>query len=437
VRGFGLQRITGTGRGLIAGVAAVIVLVLVVGLGWSFAYAGKDTLTGRALTGDQLTALSRAGHACPAVSSARLAGQLMAESELDPASARTESGGRGIAGLTDEQWRRWAPWPGAQREDTGAVLLALAHLMCNFVGELRTSGVDGDAWRLALAAFRSGLTEVRKAGRVPGKAKDYVDRTGKYAAYYETLPQFASAGSTQSLAAGSAPAAVPLPDELVPAVVAAGSRCPEVSPPAVAGQLMALSSFNAEQRGASGELGIAGFSEDLWQDSAPKGASVWDPQVAVPVMGDVLCRLVRELSALPGDPYLLAVAAWHASVDTVRRAGGVPDAMTRAHLATVAAYTDYYRLDTRLAPPSAPLPSPSPSSSATSASPSVRPAAPTKAAPPASRAATSPARPAATTAQAPATTAAPPPAVTTAPTRFGPGGGPGGGGYPCRRRCRW
>ncbi|MEU1586907.1 hypothetical protein [Micromonospora sp. NPDC005710] len=409
--------------------ASVIVLVLVVGLGWSFAYAGKDTLTGRALTGEQLSALSRAGHACPAVSAARLAGQLMTESELDPAAARTESGGRGIAGLTDDQWRQWAPWPGAQREDTRATVLALAHLMCNLVGKVRASDLDGDAWRLALAAFRSTLESVRTAGRIPAKAKDYVDQAGKYAAYYESLPQFASSGSTQFVPAGSVPEAVPLPDELVAAVVAAGSRCPEVSPPAIAGQLMALSSFNAEQRGTFGQLGIAAFSEDLWQENAPKGASVWDPQKAVPVMGDALCRLVRELSALPGDPYLLAAAAWQAGVDTVRRAGGVPDAMTRTYLQNVAAYTDYYRLDTRLAP--VPVPRPSPSAPV---SPTVRPSAPTKSAPAVTRGATNPARPPATTAKAPATTTAPAPVAPTA--RPGPGG-PGGGGYPCWRRCRW
>ncbi|MGW0218517.1 ricin-type beta-trefoil lectin domain protein [Micromonospora chokoriensis] len=433
MRGFGLRTIIGTDRGMRAGVAALIVLVLVVGLGWGFAYADKDAVVGRALSGEQLTAVYRAGHACPALTSARLAGQLMVESELDPAVARTTSGGRGIAGLTDEQWRQWAPWPGAQREDTAASVLALAHLMCNLVGQVRASGVDGDAWRLALGAFLSGVATVREAGRVPGKANDYVAQAGKYAAYYESLPQFASAGSTAFTGASSAPEAVPLPDELVGAVVAAGSRCPEVRPAAIAGQLMALSGFNAEQRGASGQLGIAGFSEDLWQDNAPKGASVWNPQEAVPVMGDALCRLVRELTALPGDPYLLAAAAWQSGVDTVRRAGGVPDVMTRAYLENAAAYTDYYQLDSRLAPSSAPSVSPSPSSVA--ASPSVRPPAPTKGAPAATRGASNPAPPPATTAKAPATTSAPT-SATTAPTGFGPRG-PGGGGYPCRRRCRW
>lgn len=433
MRGFGLRTLIGTDRGMRAGVAALIVLVLVVGLGWGFAYADKDAVVGRALSGEQLTAVYRAGHACPALTSARLAGQLMKESDLNPAAARTTSGGRGIAGLTDEQWKQWAPWPGAQREDTGASVLALAHLMCNLVGQVRASGVDGDSWRLALAAFRSGLAEVRQAGRVPGKANDYVGQTGKYAAYYESLPQFASPGSTQYTANGLAPEAVPLPDELVGAVVAAGSRCPEVSPAAIAGQLMALSGFNAEQRGTSGQLGIAGFSDDLWQENAPKGASVWNPQEAVPVLGNAMCRLVRELTALPGDPYLLAAAAWQAGVDTVRRAGGVPDVMTRAYLENAAAYTDYYQLDSRLAASSVPSAA-SPSPSSVTASPSVRPSAPTKGTPATTRGATTkPAAPPATTAKAPATTPAPT-SVSTAP---GGPRGPGGGGYPCRRRCRW
>ncbi|MEV4629544.1 ricin-type beta-trefoil lectin domain protein [Micromonospora sp. NPDC049523] len=319
-------------------------------------YADDGELVGRSLSDDQMSAVLSAGHACPMLSSARVAGQLMAESGLDASAARTVSGGSGLAGLDDRQWRRWTPWPGATRVDASATVAALSHLMCQISGEIRQSGVDGDPWRLSLAGFLAGVPVVTEAGGVPDAASEYVNRAAGYATYYQGLPHFADAG-TVSVTAGPAPDAVPLPDALVPAIASAGRRCLQVPAAALAGQVMAVSGFRTDD--------IAGMSPELWQRYAPASASPQNAEDAIGVLGVAMCGLAHELAGLPGDPYLLALAAWRAGEDTVRRAGGVPDAMTLSFLERVRRYTDYYRLDTRLstvpapAPPSASLAPPS------------------------------------------------------------------------------
>ncbi|GAB3806203.1 hypothetical protein GCM10027605_33820 [Micromonospora zhanjiangensis] len=60
---------------------------------------------------------------------ARVAGQLMAESGLDNKSSRTASGGRGIAGLRDADWKKWAPWPDAKR-GTAPPTSSRSHTRC-------------------------------------------------------------------------------------------------------------------------------------------------------------------------------------------------------------------------------------------------------------------------------------------------------------------
>lgn len=363
------------GRGWVVGLVAAGVAAAV-GIGVT-AYARQDEMVGRSLSDDQMSAVLSAGHACPMVSSARIAGQLMAESGVDANAARTVSGGSGLAGLDDQQWGRWAPWTGARRTDPDAAVAALSHLMCQLGGEIRQAGVKGDPWRLSLAAFRAGVPAVTKAGRVPDSASEYVDRAAGYATYYQSLPQFADAGEL-TLTAGTAPDAVPLPEALAPVIAAAGRRCSQVPAAALAGQMMAVSGFRADGPG-----GIAGVPPELWQRYAPANASPQKAEDAVGVLASAMCRLAKELAGLPGDPYLLALAAWRAGEDTVRRAGGVPDAPTLSFLEQVRRYTDYYRLDTRLGvvPVAAPAPS---ASVAPSRSPAATPSRRASAPPPAS-----------------------------------------------------
>lgn len=366
------------GRGLVAGLVAASVAAAV-GVGM-IAYAGQDELVGQPLSDEQMSAVLAAGHACPMLSSARIAGQLMAESNLDAAATRTVSGGSGLAGLDDRQWQRWEPWQGAERTDPVAAVAALSHLMCQLGAEIRQSGVKGDPWKLALAGFQAGVPAVTKAGGAPDTASEYVRRAVGFATYYQGLPHFAAAGGA-ALGVRAVADAVPLPDALVAPITRAGQRCPQVPAAALAGQLMAVSGLRTDGSG-----GIAAVPVKLWQRYAPANESQADTEVAIDVLGVVMCQLTRELDGLPGDPYLLALAAWHSGEDTVRRAGGVPDAMSQSFLERVRRYTDYYRLDTRLGADPGRTPSPAPSVSRTpSVSPPASPARPTSAPPTPSR----------------------------------------------------
>ncbi|MFJ6197321.1 ricin-type beta-trefoil lectin domain protein [Micromonospora sp. NPDC092111] len=381
-----------TAAGGLAGLA--VLSMVVAAAGWGVATARDDDLTGRTVSAGQLTAIRAAARSCPTLTPARLAGQLMAESGLDGRTDRATSGGRGIAGLDDKAWKAWAPWPGAERSDPAANILALAHQMCDLSGQVRLAKVTGDEWRLSLAAFHTGLDQVREARGVPSDAVGYVDRASGYAAYYGKLVPFGGSGPDRPSDERQQPRAVPA--GYVPLVVRAGSVCPQVPPAAVAGQVMALSGFDPNLLGPEGQRGIAQFLPEVWQAYGPTGVSVWDPLVAIPAVGTAMCAMHRELSGLEGDPYLLALAAYRNGPTAVRQTGGTLDARTETFLRTVRENTEFYALDGRLraatpttGPSVSPSPTPpvSPSPSARSSSapppppvadPPSKPAAPTR-----------------------------------------------------------
>lgn len=333
---------------VLAGLAVLSAVVATIN--WGVASARDDTVIGETVTEKQMTAIVAAARSCPVLTPARIAGQLMAESGLDNRARQTASGGRGIAGLDADDWKTWKPWPDARRSDISANILALAHQMCDFTGQLRLAGLSGDQWRLAVAAFHAGLPAVTKAKGVPADAVSYVDQVSGYAGYYDQLKQFGGRGAP-------APVAPPpndakgIPAEYVPLVVAAGSFCDQVTPPMVAAQLMALSGLDANLLGPAGQRGIAQFRSDVWQAYGPERGSAWDPTAAIPALGTAMCQLVEELSSLDGDPYLLALAAHRNGPTAVRQAGGSVDPDTETHLRAVRALTDLYALDTRLARP--------------------------------------------------------------------------------------
>lgn len=333
---------------IIAGLAVLSAVAALIG--WGIASAGNDDLTGRSISDKQLTAIVSAARSCPILTPARIAGQLMAESGLDDQAPNTASGGRGIAGIDDADWKRWAPWPKAVRQDSTANILALAHQMCDLSGQLRVAKTAGDPWRLSLAAYRSGLRAVTQAGAEPDSARDYVDAASGYAAWYAKLPQFGGQDSGQPAPTGSGPATGPgtLPDEYVEPVLMAGAVCEQVSAPAVAAQLMAASRFDPNLLGDNGEQGIAQFRPDVWQSYAPAEASAWDPTTAIKIVGTAMCGLVTELSGLEGDTYPLALAAFRAGPTAVRQAGGMPDAATETFVSQVTSYTGFYAGDPRL-----------------------------------------------------------------------------------------
>ncbi|MEE3921441.1 RICIN domain-containing protein [Micromonospora sp. BRA006-A] len=346
-------------RGVVAaGAAGLAALSLAVAaLSGSVATARDDEPVGRAVSAEHLAAIRTAARSCPALTPARLAGQLMAESGLDTRAERTASGGQGLAGLDDERWRTWAPWPDAQRTDGAANILALAHHMCDLAGQVRAAAVPGDPWRLSLAAFHTGFEEVRAAEGCP-RRRSCVDEAGRYAAY--TGGRTASPSPARPAARASAGKPKAVPAAYVRLVVRAGSVCPQVPPAAVAAQLMASSGFDPNLLGDGGRKGIAQFRPELWRAYGPSGASPWDPQAAVPAAGATLCALRRELAALDGDPDLLALAAYRDGTDAVRHTGGNFDTGTQAFLRTVREFTDFYALDGRLrgAPATSGTPSP-------------------------------------------------------------------------------
>jgi hypothetical protein len=180
----------------VAGALAALVLVCLapVVVGLTSADADARPRVGVAVPADALRGITSAAAACPTLTRPRLAGQLMANSGLNPKATR--AGGRsGIAGLTEADWRQWSPWPGATRSGIQDNIVALAHQMCGYVGELRSANIGGDQWPLALASFAVGMSRVRAVGGVPaGTAADYVVRVESYTQWYEHQGQFGGTG---------------------------------------------------------------------------------------------------------------------------------------------------------------------------------------------------------------------------------------------------
>jgi hypothetical protein len=150
-----------------------------------------------------------AAESCPMLTTARLAAQLMANSGFDP-SAKAD-GREGIAGLTDQAWQRWVPWPNADRADPDANITALAHQMCDFAGQLRLARTPGDPWHLALAAHRTTLDDVLSSRGVPADATSYVRQVDGYAHAYRA----ADGSPDPTVAAPATTAITAIPSETV------------------------------------------------------------------------------------------------------------------------------------------------------------------------------------------------------------------------------
>jgi hypothetical protein len=159
--------------------AMMIVVVGVAGLGVSDAAKQANPLPVNSALAATLT---EASTSCPALTPARLAGQVMAATQFEA----TPTGG--IGGLSAAQWRTWAPQRKASPSDRTASVLALAHLTCDLVGRIRVSGVAGDPWRLAVAAWRSSVEAVKAAGGVPSSVAEFVEQVNSYADWYALQP---------------------------------------------------------------------------------------------------------------------------------------------------------------------------------------------------------------------------------------------------------
>ncbi|GIJ47645.1 hypothetical protein Val02_45310 [Virgisporangium aliadipatigenens] len=341
-----------------------------------FANADPEPKIGIAVPPEQFPVVVAAARSCTTLSPARLAGQLMANSAMNP-EARHQSGREGIAGLENTVWTQWQPWPKAQRGDESANITALAHHVCDLIGQLRVAKVPGDPWRNALAAFQVGKDAVQKAGGVPDSAAKYVDEVAAYTAWYAQRAEFG--GAVKSTADMSAK---PVPDEYVAPIVAAGKSCAQVSAPLVAAHLMAASGFNPNKLGGDGARGIAQFSDKMWETYGPKEASAWDAKAAIPALGTALCGLSKDLTGVTNDAVKLSVAAFEMGPDAARQVAGRKDQGSGNRSEQVWALVGYYSQDNRLTAgnaataPASPSPSPSPSGRpATSKSPAASPKA--------------------------------------------------------------
>ncbi|MBB4959072.1 ricin-type beta-trefoil lectin domain protein [Micromonospora polyrhachis] len=174
--------------------SVVAALVVVAGTTAAFATTNSGSDDSRPLPGVVVPAALRqpivqAARSCMALTPARLAGQIMEESRF--AAGETNSrNGRGLAGLTDEAWNAWHPWPGADRLDPKANIAALAHYLCDMVGQARVAKAAGDTWRLAVAGHHSGPATVKASVGMPEEADKYVKRVARFTAWYERQPYF-------------------------------------------------------------------------------------------------------------------------------------------------------------------------------------------------------------------------------------------------------
>lgn len=361
-----------------AGVAftAAVACVIAAGLQVGPALA-EPKIEGLQVPAEVLPAIVVGATSCPDLTGPRLAAQLMVASEFQTA-ARSATG-RGLAGLDDEGWKKWAPWSNAQRADILANVLALAHRTCESVGQARSAGVEGDLWEAAVAAEKSGLPAVVQAKSVPDAAREHVDIVTGYANWYADQPQFTGEKAEPETSGAPDSAGATIPEEYVGLVLEAGRICPSATAPRIAAQLMALSGFDPNKRGHNGGMGIAQFTEQMWRLYRPApNASVWDPKAAIPAMGSAVCSLRNQLSGLQldddgraTDPGVLALAAYQWGMTAVRAQGGVPRNAYVAQLPDmVDSLAPVYEKDGRLSPAS---PSPSPSVAPTTASPSPSP----------------------------------------------------------------
>jgi hypothetical protein len=155
-----MSRLPKLSRPVVLGV--VLALAILIGVG---AFAARqaanaaEPLAGNRVTAADVRILVRAASSCSALTPARLAGQVMATSNFGsrPVPEMRDGGRTGIAALTPEQWRKYAPRPDADPSDREAGITALAHATCQFVGQARAVKIAQDPWRVALAAYRLGM----------------------------------------------------------------------------------------------------------------------------------------------------------------------------------------------------------------------------------------------------------------------------------------
>jgi hypothetical protein len=132
----------------------------------------------------------------------------------------------------------------------------------------------------------------------------------------------------------------PVPDTELASVVAGATACPTLTPTRLAGQLMALTGFDAAASASS----IAGVNDNMWKKWKPAANAERDDDHAnILALSHQDCEYVGELRVanIDGDPWQLTVAAQHGGIDAVISAKGVPSAQ-KSFVDKVAGYTAWY-----------------------------------------------------------------------------------------------
>jgi soluble lytic murein transglycosylase-like protein len=125
------------------------------------------------------------------------------------------------------------------------------------------------------------------------------------------------------------------------AVASAAETCPGLTPTLLAAQIEQESGWDPGARSAAGAQGIAQFLPGVWAAYGADGdgdgvRDVWNPADAILAAARFDCRLLQEVSSVPGDRVRNMLAAYNAGAERVRRYGGVPPfPQTRAYVATI------------------------------------------------------------------------------------------------------
>ena len=136
-------------------------------------------------------------------------------------------------------------------------------------------------------------------------------------------------------AKGAAQGVANVPGEYQGVVLKAGSICPEITPPLIAAQIEAESSWNPNAVSEAGAQGMTQFMPDTWASFGRDGdgdgkADILNAKDAIYSQGVYMCALASEVKErisagkLKGDVPQLALAAYNSGIGNVDKYGGIP-----------------------------------------------------------------------------------------------------------------
>ena len=136
-------------------------------------------------------------------------------------------------------------------------------------------------------------------------------------------------------AKGAAQGVANVPGEYQGVVLKAGSICPEITPPLIAAQIEAESSWNPNAVSEAGAQGMTQFMPDTWASFGRDGdgdgkADILNAKDAIYSQGVYMCALASEVKErisagkLTGDVVQLALAAYNSGIGNVDKYGGIP-----------------------------------------------------------------------------------------------------------------